>query len=148
MSDIHHRVGITSDSTSPVYDALTTLDGLSGWWTTDTTGDPSLGGKILFRFPGGGGADMEVIEATPGERVRWHVVDGPAEWIGTVVDWQLSRSGEFTIVLFTHQGWAEPVPFFSHCSTKWATFLLSLKALVETGSGTPSPDDAPLGDWQ
>ena len=28
-----------------------------------------------------------------------------------------------------------------HCSTKWATFLMSLKSLVETGTGAPSPHD-------
>jgi hypothetical protein len=28
-----------------------------------------------------------------------------------------------------------------HCSTKWATFLMSMKALVETGKGAPFPDD-------
>ena len=37
MMDILHRVGIESASLDDVYDALTTLDGLSEWWTTDTT---------------------------------------------------------------------------------------------------------------
>ena len=90
---------------------------------------------------------MEVIELTPGELVRWRVIDGPSEWIGTTIDWRLSRSDGFTIVRFTHEGWAEPVEFLSHCSTKWAVFLLSLKALIETGTGSPSPDDVPISDW-
>ena len=77
MTDIHHRIGVESSSTDDVYAALTTIDGLSGWWTTDTQGDPGLGGKILFRFPQGG-FDMEVIELTPGELVRWRVTDGPS----------------------------------------------------------------------
>jgi hypothetical protein len=34
-----------------------------------------------------------------------------------------------------------------HCSTKWAIFLMSLKSLVETGQGSPSPDDTQIGDW-
>ena len=34
-----------------------------------------------------------------------------------------------------------------HCSTKWAIFLMSLKSLVETGKGQPSPDDVTIGDW-
>jgi hypothetical protein len=34
-----------------------------------------------------------------------------------------------------------------HCSTKWATYMLSLKALVETGSGKPSPDDVKIDAW-
>ena len=44
-------------------------------------------------------------------------------------------------MLFKHQGWKEPVEFMHHCSTKWAIFLMSLKALVETGKGLPAPDD-------
>ena len=28
-----------------------------------------------------------------------------------------------------------------HCSTKWATYLMSLKSLVETGTGAPAPRD-------
>ena len=48
---------------------------------------------------------------------------------------------------FTHEGWAEPVEFLDHCSTKWAVFLLSLKALIETGAASPAPDDVPISDW-
>jgi uncharacterized protein YndB with AHSA1/START domain len=146
MTDIHHRIGVESPSADGVYDALTTIDGLSGWWTTDTTGDPAIGGKIAFRFPQGG-FDMEVTDLVAGERVRWRVVDGPPEWLDTTVDFRLSRNEGFTIVNFTHAGWAEPVEFLSHCSTKWAAFLLSLKAFVETGTGAPSPDDVPISDW-
>jgi hypothetical protein len=34
-----------------------------------------------------------------------------------------------------------------HCSTKWATYLLSLKQLVETGTGAPDPIDVQISDW-
>ena len=34
-----------------------------------------------------------------------------------------------------------------HYSMKWAVYLLSLKALVETGKGSPSPDDVRITDW-
>ncbi len=87
MTDIHHRIGVISPSTRPVYDALTTTEGLSAWWTSDTSGDPRVGGTIAFRFPQGG-FDMEVVELTPGELVRWRVTDGPPEWIGTFIDWR------------------------------------------------------------
>ena len=39
MVDILHRIGVKSTSLDDVYDALTTIDGLAGWWTTDTSGD-------------------------------------------------------------------------------------------------------------
>jgi hypothetical protein len=50
-------------------------------------------------------------------------------------------------VLFKHEGWREPVEFMHHCSTKWATFLMSLKETVETGQGRPHPDDVRISDW-
>jgi uncharacterized protein YndB with AHSA1/START domain len=140
MVDILHRVGVEGASPAQVYTALSTIDGLAGWWTHDTTGSTDLGGVIKFRFPPGG-FDMEVVQQEPGERLAWKVVDGPQEWVGTTIDWQLRDDGDRTIVMFKHQGWKEPVEFMHHCSTKWATYLMSLKALIETGHGAPAPND-------
>ena len=144
--DILHKVGVADASTSKVYDALTTLDGLTGWWASDTSGDPSLGGVLQFRFEAGG-IDMEVVELEPGRSVRWRVADGPEEWLGTSVRWDLRQDDGWATVLFTHEGWREPVEFMHHCSTKWGSYLLSLKSLVETGSGAPAPHDVQIGDW-
>jgi hypothetical protein len=85
----------------------------------------------------GGGFDMKVLELQPARRVLWQVVDGPEEWIGTKISFDLKQEGDWTIVLFKHEGWKEPVEFMHHCSTKWAVFLLSLKSLLETGKGAP-----------
>jgi hypothetical protein len=49
--------------------------------------------------------------------------------------------------LFEHAGWSEPVEFMHHCSTKWGSFLMSLKSLVETGAGAPAPQDVQISDW-
>jgi len=152
MVDILHRVGATV-SPAEVYAALTTTDGLAGWWTEDTKaeGDAGeVGGIIRFRFAGApepAGFDMLVHDLRPGERVLWEVVDGPEEWIGTEVVFELSQEEDFTIVMFAHTGWREAVPFMNHCSTKWATFLMSLKQLVETGSGQPAPHDVQVSNW-
>ncbi|MEU7908047.1 SRPBCC domain-containing protein [Actinoplanes sp. NPDC049118] len=146
MVDILHSVGIRS-SVDEVYTALTTTEGLAGWWTTDTRGDgDNLGGVLQFRFEVGG-FDMKIVELDSGRRVLWEVVDGPEEWIGTQVDWELGQAGEYAKVLFRHRGWREPVEFMHHCSTKWAVFLMSLKSLIETGKGAPAPDDVKIDDW-
>ena len=140
MPDILHRVGVETPSPESVYEALTTVDGLAGWWTDDTSGGSEVGDVLAFRFPAGG-FDMEVVEQRAPESVTWRVVEGPDEWVGTTVDWRLRQDGDHTIVLFAHRGWREPVEFMHHCSTKWATYLMSLKSLVETGTGAPSPHD-------
>jgi uncharacterized protein YndB with AHSA1/START domain len=147
MVDIRHKVGVETTSPHDVYAALTTIDGLSGWWTNETAGDAAKGGVVKFRFGGKGGCDVAVLEAVPNERVLWQVVDGPSEWIDTKVAFDLEQVDGYTKVMFTHADWREPGEFMHHCSTKWATFLLSLKAMVETGSGTPSPHDVRIDDW-
>jgi len=151
MVDIVHRVGIKAPA-SKVYDALSTIDGLAGWWTTATTGSSKVGGVIGFTFftlTGDeiGGFDMDVIELVPDQKVRWRVKAGPAEWVGTDIEFLLSRQDEHTIVMFGHRKWREEVEFTGHCSTKWATFLLSLRDLVETGKGMPAPHDVRIGNW-
>ena len=94
MVDILHRVGVEA-TPERVFEALTTIDGLAGWWTTDTHGDGDVGGVLQFRFGEKGGFDMNVRELDHGKHVLWEVVDGPEEWIGTHVDWR-APSGRTT----------------------------------------------------
>ena len=142
MPDILHRIGIRSPSPDGAYRALTTPEGLSGWWTEDA----SLEGAdmIHFRFGEKEDIDMKVLEREPGRHVLWEVVGGPGDWIGTKVRFDLRQDGDFTTALFRHEGWREPSEFMHACSTKWALFLMSLKALVETGRGAPYPHDAKI----
>jgi uncharacterized protein YndB with AHSA1/START domain len=67
VPDILHRIGIKSSSPEDAYEALTTREGLSAWWTRDTQGATDIDGVIQFRFPDGG-IDMKVLELTPPSR--------------------------------------------------------------------------------
>ena len=79
--------------------------------------------------------------------MHWRFKSGPEEWIGTDVTFELSEDGDFTSILFAHKNWREEVEFMAHCSMKWASFLLSLKELGETGKGKPAPDDLKIDNW-
>lgn len=146
MPNILHRIG-TKSSPDKAYSALTDCAELGAWWTNDTKGEEQVGGVLHFRFGDLGFFDMKILELEPLKHVLWQVVDGPAEWIGTKVSFELNQVDEYTIILFKHEGWREPVEFMHHCSTKWATFLMSLKAFIETGKGTPYPNDVIIGNW-
>ena len=147
MADIRHRVGIGAPQ-DRIYQALTTPEGLSGWWTREVGGDPGVGGKLHFFFgPPDAVTVMEVTELVPGKRVGWRCVGGPDEWVGTDITFDLTYADGETVVLFTQAGWREPVPFMHHCSTKWAVLLLGLKAGLEGGKATPCPDDLSISSW-
>jgi uncharacterized protein YndB with AHSA1/START domain len=149
--DIIHRIGIKAPL-SKVYEAVSTAKGIAGWWSEETTGESRLGGAItsVFHSPDGreiGRMDYELTTLNPDKAVHWRFKAGPPEWIGTDVTFDLSRDGDQTLIVFGHRNWREAVEFTAHCSMKWATFLLSLRELVETGKGRPSPDDRKIDNW-
>ncbi len=151
MVNIVHKIGFKAPM-AKVYDAIATAQGVAGWWSRDTTSTATIGGKLQSRFRKQDGAvlgviDYETTKLTPNREVRWRVTDGPPEWIGTDLIFELSQDGDMTILDFGHRGWKEEVDFTAHCSMKWAVFLLSLRDYVETGKGKPSPDDMKIDTW-
>ena len=90
MAAIKHLLHIDAPK-EKVYEALTTIHGLSNWWTKQTKGEDTLNGIIEFRFNDLGFNKMKVIEMKPGESVSWECVDGPPDWIGTHVNFYLAE---------------------------------------------------------
>ena len=138
MVDIIHRVGINAKP-EKVFSTLTTIDGLRGWWVNGTTGNASKAGVINFGF-----CEMKVLNVELNKKVHWKCMSGPEEWLDTEVTFLLEWKEEQTFILFKHANWKDPVEFMYHCSTKWATFLLSLRDLVENGVGRPAPNDVKI----
>jgi uncharacterized protein YndB with AHSA1/START domain len=142
VPDIRHRVEIAAPP-EEVYEAVAAKEGLSAWWTRGgVRGDSAEGAKLEFSFgrpePA---AVMEVTRLKPPERVSWRCVAGEPEWVGTDLTFEVTPAGDGSAVLFSHTDWRSPSEFMAHCSARWAYFLLSLKSHVETGRGTPFPED-------
>lgn len=148
---IVHRVGIKAPLLK-VYEALSTIEGIAGWWTVHTSGKSKIGEIIKVRFLSLdekeiGSMQMEVKTLEPGQQVHWKLKSGPQEWIDTDVIFDLHQEEDYTIVLFAHRNWKEEIEFTAHCSMKWGIFMLSLKEFVETGKGKPSPNDIKIDNW-
>lgn len=106
MVHIKHRIGIKAP-VNKVYQAVSTLEGIAGWWTLDTKGTSAVGQTmaLLFHSPEGkeiGIMQIELKDLQPDKKVHWYCRDGPAEWIGTEVTFDLSQQDGYTIVLFSH----------------------------------------------
>jgi uncharacterized protein YndB with AHSA1/START domain len=119
-----------------VYEALTTIKGLSNWWTVQTSGDADKDGTIQFRF-GDVGPDMKVTEATSNESVSWECIASPHGWVGNTLNFSLDENEGKTRVRFSHNGWAEENDFYAICSFTWGRYMESLRQYCQAGKGDP-----------
>lgn len=139
MTEIAHRVEIEA-SPQDVYEAISNPDDLSKWWTA-AQADLRNAELLDFDFGGGHIVRMQVEEAVASERIVWQCLEGPWSNNGNFV-FELESIERGTNLRFTHHGWSEVDDFFRHCNGKWGFFLaVSLKGLLETGQGRPSPND-------
>ncbi|WP_043003006.1 SRPBCC family protein [Comamonas testosteroni] len=151
MVDIIHRIGIRAPI-GDVFKAISSVDGIAGWWTREMSASPGPGVAMSARFTDEDGRELgkicfDLVMPETEHSVRWRFTEGPEEWIGTEATFELSRQDGYTILLFGHRNWCETVEFTAHCSMKWAVFLLSLRDLAETGKGNPSPQDTKIDNW-
>ena len=139
MPDIMHLYKIHASS-DRVYEAITTADGIRQWWTRDAAIEPKIGaaGEFGFyakRFV----AKVTVEDLKPRSRVQWKVTN--AAWPGLDIEFSLTTAGSDTNLLFAHRGFPQTDEGFASATTRWGFYLLSLKRYLETGRGTPNPDD-------
>jgi uncharacterized protein YndB with AHSA1/START domain len=122
-----------------VYQAVSTPDGVGGWWSERTIGPEGVGSEMKVAFPDAPITfDFEVTRDEPGEGVTWRCLAGPPEWMGTNVSFQIETGEDGgTTVLFRHEGWATTEESFPFIAYSWAQILPRLKALAETGTREP-----------
>lgn len=118
-----------------VYEAISTISGLSNWWTVQTEGDASVGGKIQFDFGDFKGPLMKVVEAVPNEKVVWECVKSDHGWLGNRFTFLLDENEGKTRLRFSHEGWEEDGDFYAICSFSWGRYLESLRQYCQTGTG-------------
>jgi uncharacterized protein YndB with AHSA1/START domain len=138
MKSIYHRLLIQAP-VEKVYEALTTQEGLAGWWTPDTIAKPETGSIAKFTFDNYF-KEMQIEELKPYSNVKWLCLKGYADWVGTKLNFELQPHDKRTVLFFHHDGWKAYTPEFASCSYDWALFFRSLKFLCETGKGFPYPD--------
>lgn len=145
MADIHHQIGVNV-AIDKVYRAITTLDGLSGWWTK-TTGETNTGGRLYFHFDDMS-VEMTIKELLENKKVVWQCTEREGEWKDTIISFELTESDHQVVLNFSHSNWARQTSLCAHCSTKWAVFMLSLKDYLETGKGRPFPNDIKIDHFE
>lgn len=137
MKTIIHTVHIHSPR-EVVYKALTTEEGVTGWWTTKATLHPGVGGVIEFTFVGDFNPHMSQLALAEGERVAWRCVAGHTNWLSNTFTFALRNVGGEPSLQFV-QEYAQELDddTYGTYNFNWGYYLGSLKALCEKGAGTP-----------
>jgi uncharacterized protein YndB with AHSA1/START domain len=138
MATILLRVPVEAEP-QVVYEALSTSDGVNGWWSNHTEGPDGEGSALKVAFPDSPMTfNFEVTEDLPGELVTWRCVAGPPEWIGTDIRFAIQSGADGnTSALFAHDGWTTTEESFPFIAYSWAQILPRLKKLAETGERDP-----------
>lgn len=132
-------------SPDAVFDAITTVGGLAGWWNP-ATGSGETGGELRFMMNAPDPLVIHVDEATRPTSVRWTVTDCPflPDWIGTRPTFTITQIGNDTSQLhFHHRGLNQDLECHDMCTRSWNHYMTSLRDLLEAGHGSPfgSPAD-------
>lgn len=121
-----------------VYRALTTAEGLDGWFTTGSTVDARPGGAIRFRWQDFGPGKVtltdggDVLEAVPDKRFvfRWQeLLDLP-----TTVEIDLEPCPDGTLVRLQECGYPDTpagLDAMLECAAGWGEALTLMKFYVE-----------------
>ncbi|MGH8505120.1 MAG: SRPBCC family protein [Stenotrophobium sp.] len=130
-----------------LYAALSTQQGLRGWWTQTCTADEHVGGQACFEF-GQNRKLMRIERLTPDRQVRWQCLESvievdssklpPNEWANTTIVFRINGdSPTHTVLRFEHLGLTPALGCYTQCEGGWDYYLASLQRYVETGAGTP-----------
>ena len=122
-------------SKTVVFEAISTIEGLSNWWTVETSGNAELGGVIQFDFGTFQGPAMKVITQESPNKLVWECVGSDHGWKGHHFTFELDENDNKTRVRFTHAGWKHQDDFYAHCSFSWGRYMESLRQYCQTGQG-------------
>ena len=135
MKTILHAFDIKADR-EEVRRALTTLEGLSGWWTTEVTGQTEEGGVIHFTFDGDFNPDMRVDESSE-DAIRWTCVGGHEPWLDNTFEFEISGQAPVNFMMRQHYAQELSDRAYGIYNFNWGYYLDSLRSLVESGNGKP-----------
>jgi uncharacterized protein YndB with AHSA1/START domain len=135
--DIHDGVEIAAPA-AQVLAALTTAEGIRGWWTTDC--DVSRTEHTYrFRTDGPGASSTFRVEQQDARGIALACITetNGMDWVGTRLAFGVEQAGAATRVSLAHTGFAAAAACYEQCVGGWKHFLGSLKSYLETGTGTP-----------
>ena len=125
-----------------VYEAISTHEGLTSFWTPDVDAEPAVGSVARFGFEKAPmDLRMRIDALEPGRSVVWTCLGDFPYWNDTHVEWRIEPSpeGAGTRVTFGHTGWPEDQPEAEYALVNftWGQIVARLREYLESGRREP-----------
>ncbi|MCW6003315.1 hypothetical protein K1W54_01780, partial [Micromonospora sp. CPCC 205371] len=100
MADMHHLIQIDGIDAAAAYAALTTRDGITGWWTSRAeVSGAAVRDTLKMSFPDAPITwDMRIAVADEPSRVEWECTGGPPGWSGARLVWTVEKTDTGALV--------------------------------------------------
>ena len=136
MPDILQDFPIAA-SPSRVYEAVSDPRMIDEWWTLTSTGRPAVGSTYDLDFGPGYHWQAVVTKANPSSAFELRLTSADADWLDTVVGFELEPSGDATQVRFYHRGWPAVSDHYRTSCHCWALYLRVMRRHIEHGESVP-----------
>jgi uncharacterized protein YndB with AHSA1/START domain len=121
-----------------IHDALMTAAGVRAWWTRECQISSA---EHVYSFTEVS-SRFRVDRDEPRKVVLRCVEDNGMGWLGSTLTYTLAPAGSATRFTLEHTGIRDK-KVCEVCTHGWTFFVGSLKNLIETGRGTPAPENMP-----
>ena len=121
--------------------AITTTEGMRGWWALDCKLGERAGQEAVFHFD-----EREVVFRI--DRIDQQGIEltcirnvGQPDWQDTHLSLRAITNDGGTQVDLLHDGWRQKNDFYESCKKGWDFYLKSLRAFVAKDGGIPHGSD-------
>lgn len=130
------------------------VNNVRGWWSENIDGDTDrLNSEFLYYYQDVHHCRIKITEMVPNKKVVWHVLDNyfkftkdKEEWKGTDIIFEITEKQGKAQLTFTHRGLTPSYECYTVCHDAWTHYIQgSLKDLITTGKGKPTPKDVAGG---
>jgi uncharacterized protein YndB with AHSA1/START domain len=132
MMSLAHRINIEAGQQS-VFEALSTAEGWSRWFTPEVTGDFTDGSEITCQPNGRSPIRLWVTSVQPGSTITFEALEGPFAAPGATTSIRLVTADDGrTAVDLRHDTPPIPEEDLAACNTYWGILLGQLREYCQT----------------